>query len=142
MSLDRLAFLSTPYTKYPGGYDAAYDAARILTRRLLQTRAIVVFSPIVHSHPIASNEERELYLPLNTLMLCKADILLVAHLQNWQESEGIAAEIKHFLIARKPIFDLDPFNLSMARRAMVTIKPALDADIQRPADADWTLQTR
>lgn len=116
---DKLAYLATPYTKFSGGgsngHREAHARAVLLARRLLLAR-VIVFSPIVHGHPLAHNSEPHIYEPLNTLMLARSDILLVAHLDGWEESKGIKHEIAYFAERGAPIFDLDPVSLTMARR--------------------------
>jgi hypothetical protein len=51
-------------------------------------------------------------------------LLLVAHFEGWEESDGIADEIKFFQKARKPIWDVFPENLVMSLR--VQEPPARD----------------
>ena len=47
-----LAYLATPYTNYFLGRKPAFHAACGLAAQLLK-RGVNVYSPIVHSHPIA-----------------------------------------------------------------------------------------
>lgn len=64
--------------------------------RLMREGALV-YSPIVHSHPLA-----ELGLPgdwpfwveHNRAMLERSDVLAVLQLPGWEESRGIAAELE------------------------------------------------
>lgn len=49
-------------------------------------------------------------------MMTRTDALLVAHLPGWEESYGVAEEIKFFERAGKRIFDLDPASLEMQER--------------------------
>lgn len=116
-----LAYLATPYTKYLGGNleQAFIDAAK-LTALLLRT-GIKVYSPICHTHPIAMHgnldpRDHSIWLPFDEAMMTAADTLIVAHMPGWQESFGVAHEIKFFEDRRKPIFDLDPATLVMTRR--------------------------
>ena len=149
---DPLCYLGTPYTRYPCGLQRAFIDACKLAGRLLRTSAIKVYSPIAHTHPIAIHgdipaHDHAIWLPFDALMMARCDILLVAHMDGWAESKGIAHEIEVFTQARKPIFALDPTTLMMARHSTPPLESpedsALDAGVPTaPADADWTLQTR
>lgn len=115
-----LAYLATPYTKYPHGPHIAFRHACKIAARLVQS-GVNVYSPIAHTHPIAVHGgldilDLTIWLPFDELMMSRCDTLIVAHMEGWQESKGIAHEIKFFLDAGKPIFDLDPQTLSMVRR--------------------------
>ncbi len=121
---DRLAYLATAYSKYVRGLAAAYHDAAELAGRLLLA-GIKVYSPIVHSHPLAMHSQGALdpldtsiWYPLNDLMLSKCDILIVGHLQGWDESEGVAGEVQYFEGVWKPIYDCDPRSLTLSRREL------------------------
>ena len=117
--LDRglLYFLSTPYSKYPKGLEHAFRDASRLTARLLQ-EGLSVYSPIAHSHPIAMHgglepRDHDIWIPFNELMMAKSDVLLVAHMEGWEDSYGIIQEIKAFGKAEKPIYHLDPMMMDI-----------------------------
>lgn len=115
-----LAYLATPYSKYPGGiWPAFIDACRIAAR--LMQAGIKVYSPIAHTHPLAIFGEIDpldhaIWLPFDEAMMNVADVLIIAHMRGWDESKGIAHEIEFFAEAGKPIFDLDPETLRTTRR--------------------------
>ena len=115
-----LAYLATPYSKYPAGLQQAFvDAAKLAA--LLLRSGMNVYSPIAHTHPLALYGNLDpldhlIWLPFDQAMMNAADVLLIAHMQGWQESYGIAHEIEYFETAGKPIFDLDPKTLVMTRR--------------------------
>ncbi|MGA9855097.1 MAG: DUF1937 family protein [Gammaproteobacteria bacterium] len=116
----RLAYLASPYTKYPRGIDAAFGDVCALAAPLIRT-GVNVFSPIAHSHPIAVNGghdplDQDFWKEIDAIFLDKCDVLIVAHMDGWKESRGIAHEIEVFERAGKPIFDLDPMSLSMVAR--------------------------
>jgi hypothetical protein len=118
---DKLCYLGTPYRKYRHGLGGAYVHAAELAGRLLKTGAYKIYCPIVHSHPIALHAgldftDMSIWGPLNRLMMSRCDRLLVAHMDGWEESDGLAQEIAYFMEAGAPIFDLDPLTLTMARR--------------------------
>lgn len=115
------AYLATPYSKYRGGdIEAAFvDAAKLAASLLV--RGVKVYSPIAHTHPLAvygklDPLDHSIWLPFDEAMMAAADSLIVAHMDGWDVSYGIAHEIKVFEKAGKPIFDLDPVKMTMARR--------------------------
>ncbi len=115
-----LAYLATPYSKYPAGIFAAFADAAKLSARLLAA-GIRVYSPICHTHPISFHGgldplDLTIWLPFDEAMMEKADCLIVAHMKGWDESKGIKHEIQFFENAGKPIFDLDVDRLVMERR--------------------------
>lgn len=110
--LDRslLYYLATPYSKYPKGLEHAFrDAARLTARLLVE--GLKVYSPIAHTHPIAIHGgldplAHDVWLPFDEAIMAKADALLVAHMEGWNDSFGIAHEIGVFKQADKPIYHL------------------------------------
>jgi nucleoside 2-deoxyribosyltransferase len=115
-----LAYLATVYSKHPDGIGFAYKDACVLASRLILS-GVNVFSPIAHSHGISlygdiDAYDQRLWRDLDAAMVAKCDMLIVAHMEGWQHSSGIAHEIECFAAAGKPIFDLDPETLTMVRR--------------------------
>jgi uncharacterized protein DUF1937 len=106
--------------KYPHGIEAAFrDVCKLAASLLLA--GIKCYSPIAHTHPIAkygnlNPRDHSIWLPFDGAMMRVADVLLVAHMDGWGESVGIAHEIKFFTDAKKPIYDLDPESHTMIRR--------------------------
>lgn len=115
-----LAYLATPYSKYPGSIASAFvDASKLAAK--LMVAGVRVYSPIAHTHPLAMYGnldplDHRIWLPFDEAMMAKADVLIVAHMASWETSKGIAHEVEYFTRAKKPIFDLDPETLSMKRR--------------------------
>jgi len=115
-----LAYLATPYTKYSEGIEQAFIEACKLAGRLIQA-GIHVYSPIAHSHPIAIHAnidplDQTFWLDLDGAMLHVCRALIVAHMDGWEQSTGIAHEIEFFEQRRRAIFDLDPKTLRMVKR--------------------------
>ena len=115
-----LAYLATPYSKYPGGPKGAFVEAAKLAARLMLA-GIKVYSPITHTHPLAvyggiDPLDHSIWLPFDEAMMNLCGILIVAHMETWENSKGIAYEIKFFEVAEKPIFDLNIETLAMAKR--------------------------
>lgn len=120
MSTPQLAYLATPYTRFEGGPQRAFEQAAQLAGRLLVV-GVKVYSPIVNGHAIAKHSgldplDHAVWLPFNQAMLERAEILLVAHMRGWKESEGVTYEIDFCRRAGTPIYDLDPQTLHMALR--------------------------
>lgn len=105
-----LAYLSSPYSKYVGGMQRAFELAACLAGDLLKKCKINVYSPICHMHPMAEyaglpHGDHGLWLPFDELMMTRCDVLLVATcMAGWDVSRGVAHEITHFGNAGKPIF--------------------------------------
>lgn len=115
-----LAYLATTYSKFPHGTVAAWQAACRLAGRLMKS-GITCYSPIVYGHPIARYGgldalDHAIWMPFDQVMMDRCDVLLVAHMEGWDVSKGIAIEVAAFESAGKPVFDLDPQSLTMVRR--------------------------
>lgn len=123
----KLAYLATPYTHYEGGGDigrrnAFNDAAEIAGR--LISRGLKIYSPIAHTHPIARYANLDpldmaIWQPLNEAMLAACQILIVAHMAGWEDSLGMAHEIKRAEGWRMPVYDLDVETMELKLREKV-----------------------
>jgi len=96
-----MIFLASPYTDPdPRVRRARYRAAVAFCARhvLHDQEHRPIFSPIVHSHPVAEaapalqKEPTEFWMALNAPFLEAASQLWVLGLSGWEKSEGIAAE--------------------------------------------------
>jgi nucleoside 2-deoxyribosyltransferase len=79
----------------PAVREARYQAACRATAALLKA-GLVVFSPIVHSHPlVAFNLPTgwDFWERIDRAYLERCDELVVLTLEGWQESTGVQAEI-------------------------------------------------
>ena len=89
-------YLCTPYSAYPGGYEAAYiEASRICAKLLL--RGIHVFCPIAHTHPVShyghiDPERYDVFLPLVGSFMTHSYGGIVAGMDGWDKSTGIKWE--------------------------------------------------
>jgi hypothetical protein len=120
MKSKELSYLATPYSKHPDGVFVAFRDACMIAGKLL-LKGINVYSPIAHTHCIASFAEidpfdHKIWLPFDEAMLDVSHTLIVAHMSGWDTSKGVAYEIEYFSKKRKPIFDLDPVHLVMTQR--------------------------
>ena len=112
-----LVYLATPYSRYPGGIEAGFQAAARLAGKLL-AEGVKVYSPIAHTHPLAIYAELDpldhaIWIPFDESMMRASQALVVAQMPTWEQSKGIALEIEFFYAARKRIFMLDPQSLEV-----------------------------
>lgn len=115
-----LVYLATPYSRYPGrdgksGLDCAFEDASALAAALLAT-GVKVYSPIAHTHPLAKYSnldplDHRIWLPFDEAMMSACAALVVAKMDGYETSVGIAHEIEFFKAADKPIFELDPTTM-------------------------------
>lgn len=113
-----LVYLATPYSKYKAGIDCAFRDAASLASRLMRA-GVKVYSPIAHTHPVAIYGQLDpldhaIWLPFEERMMKIASALVVAQMQGWRESYGIAHEIQFFAAAGKPVFYLDTVFLRVS----------------------------
>lgn len=105
-------YLATPYTKWPAGIEDAYRMACREAARFIRA-GIPVFCPIAHSHPIAVHGKIDplshaIWLAAGAPLMAAARGLIVVRAIGWEDSYGIAEEIKAFKAAGKPILYVDP----------------------------------
>jgi hypothetical protein len=107
-----LLYLGTPYSKYPTGIESAFvDAAKVAAALL--RAGVKVYSPIVHTHPIAihgaiDHLDLGIWRPFDQAMMERCDGMLVAMMDGWLESNGVWHEIEFFAKAGKPVLHIDP----------------------------------
>jgi hypothetical protein len=110
-------YLASPYSKFTEGHTAAFLDAAMLTGKLIK-RGFDVFSPIVHGNPLAiyggvPQFDAALWERVNRPYLEWCDELYVATMPGWQESAGVAHEIKYFADNGLPIANVDPVTLQI-----------------------------
>jgi nucleoside 2-deoxyribosyltransferase len=115
-----LCYLATPYSKYRPSIEAAFIDASKLAATLLRA-GVKVYSPIAHTHPIAvygkiDPLDHAIWLPFDEAMMDIANVLIVARMDGWEASRGIAHEVDFFTRQGKPVYDLCPKSLIMTRR--------------------------
>lgn len=114
-------YLATPYTQWPYGPEdaarmAAYEAANLMAKGL------VVFSPIAHSHaviqflPKGLQFDHDFWMHNDGPLMQGAGGLIVVRAEGWEDSKGIAEEIKRFKDWEKPVFYSTPLYVSKADR--------------------------
>lgn len=124
MSQSKLRYhVATPYTKYHAGIWPAYKEAARITGNLLK-RGYDVFSPIVHSHPLAfygdiDPLDHKFWMAVDAPFMAGCDALIVVTMPGWNESDGVAAEIFEFKKRGKPIFYCDPATFDLSEHAPI-----------------------
>lgn len=108
-------FMSTPYSAFPGGYDAAFETASIIAAKLL-IKGVHAFCPITHTHPISKLGHidplrYEIFMPLVEQFMHNAHGQLIVQMPGWDRSTGIQMEIEWFTNAGRPKVALDPNDL-------------------------------
>jgi hypothetical protein len=105
-------YIGSPYAKYPGGPDAAFDEiCRVMGE--FAKAGVPAFSPIAHCHPIAKAAgldplDYRIWLPFMEPIMTGAKGLVVVKMATWEDSYGLKQEIISFDSARKQIRYLDP----------------------------------
>lgn len=111
-------YLASPYSKYPHGLDAAYELA-VRACGLLMQHGISVYSPIVHTHPIASMcqmdpRDLEIWLPIDGPMIAASHGMIALMAESWAQSEGMLKEREACEAAGKPIVYMVPGEFPLA----------------------------
>lgn len=116
----QLCYLGTPYTNFPGGIDKAFhQASRIAAH--LSLAGLTIFCPIAHGHALGraaglDPKNPAVFERINKGILRISNVLIVAQMDGWRNSDGLREEIEHFELQHKPIYDLDVATLFMTRR--------------------------
>jgi len=113
----RRVYIATPYTKYRLGIQEAWKAAVDVCGRL-KHEGVVLYSPIVHSHPIAvmggiDPLDFKMWIKDNESQVADADAIAVIQLEGWEESYGVKVEIDAFKAAGKSLYLVHPVTLEV-----------------------------
>jgi hypothetical protein len=105
-------YLATPYSKYAEGIEAAYWMA-VRARGYFLQAGLSVFSPIVHSHPVAVEcnldpLDHNLWLPDDEPLMEAARGLIMYQADGWERSYGMQVEADHFIARGKPLVNFKP----------------------------------
>ena len=111
-------YMASPYSLYPNGIEAAHRDACAQAALLIRA-GVPVFSPIVHSHPIAINGhidplDHSVWMPADQPFMDCAKGLIVCELDGWDSSYGIGIELAIFKMAGKPIVHMMPGEVQSA----------------------------
>lgn len=106
-----MIYLASPYTHPdPRVREARFDAACLATAALVRAGQIV-FSPIVHGHPLVRFDlpiEWEYWERFDREHLRRCDEVAVLMIDGWRESRGVQAEIDLAIEMDLPIRYLPP----------------------------------
>lgn len=105
-------YLATPYTKYPGGIEAAFRLA-CAQSALLVRAGVSAFSPIAHTHSIAIHGnidplDLELWLKVDAALIASACGCIMLRAESWEQSKGMAYERDAFFANGRPVVYMDP----------------------------------
>jgi nucleoside 2-deoxyribosyltransferase len=99
-------YLASPYSHAdPAVREARYRAACRTTAAMLKA-GLVVFSPIVHSHPLVAFDMPtgwDFWERIDRAYLTRCDEVVVLTLDGWKESTGVRAEIALARDLGKPV---------------------------------------
>jgi hypothetical protein len=105
-------FLATPYRTFPGGLDAAFDAAAeqlaVLANADIPTYSLVtqMHPAIVHGAP--SPLDGGFWERFSAPVIRHAEGLIVCELPGYEKSTGIQGEIEAFEALGKPVVRMQP----------------------------------
>lgn len=111
-----LNYLASPYT-HPDKQRRRKRARAVimLACRLIQEKKLHIFSPIAHTHAIAEcgdlPSDIAYWEEFDTILLKASSRLLIATIEGWEESVGIAVERKIMASLGRPIVLVDPETL-------------------------------
>lgn len=105
-------YLATVYTRHPEGPIVAWMQACECAAALMKM-GFNIFCPIAMSHPIAvfgelNAVDHDLWMKQDKPLMAAAAGMIVVRMPGWEDSEGIAEEIRTFEEAGKPIIFIDP----------------------------------
>lgn len=115
-----MIYMASPYTSYPDGKRwAAHDAA--FAAMSLMKKGKAVYSPVVHGHHITEttgeweefHEDQDHWFTVNEPMMAVCDICVVAMLDGWDKSVGIAREVEYFKREGRSILYLSKKELGL-----------------------------
>lgn len=102
-----MIYLASPYShSNPAVMEERFESACIVAGELMKVGEHV-FSPVAHSRPIANlvdlPHDFEFWAKYDTQMISLCDEVVVLTLPGWEESRGVAAEIKIAEELGKPV---------------------------------------
>ena len=126
MNLDYLkrygrVYLASAYSKYAPALDYACDVVSIVAARLMRS-GVHVFSPIAHSHTIATRGgldplDAPLFIAFDKVEQDLCGLLLIVKMPGWEESDGIRGEFAHACLIKQPVLYIDPDTMQITTGA-------------------------
>ena len=106
-----MIYLASPYSHADAAIrEERFHAACVAAAQLMRA-GNVVYSPIVHSHPIALHglpTDWRFWERHDREQLVRCDEVVVLTIDGWRESEGVQAEIRIAAEHGKPVRYLEP----------------------------------
>lgn len=108
-------YLASPYSKYVGGIEAAYQHV-CAQAALLVSCGVPVYSPIAATHGIAVHGgldplDHGIWLDADETFMQAARGLIVCEMEGWESSYGVQYEIDAFRGMGKPIIHMTPGHI-------------------------------
>lgn len=104
-------YLATPFTKFPGGKDAAMKATLNILHQLT-CHGIFVYSPIVHTYQLGMDytmpTDHVFWQTINENMIRAAHGVCVAMLPSWENSAGVLHEMQYAIGLGRPLVYFRP----------------------------------
>jgi nucleoside 2-deoxyribosyltransferase len=92
-------YLASPYTGTSEQQADRFDIVCQVAGKIILDRKFPVFSPIAHSHPIATrcdlSGEHDFWIDQNRAWLEWADEVWVAMIDGWKDSKGVQWEVEY-----------------------------------------------
>lgn len=112
-----LEYLASPYSHTSALY-SEWRYRKVCELAAERMRRYVVFSPIAHSHPIATIGEAPgpdwtFWAGQDLAMLSRCDALTVACMPGWRNSKGVRAEIDYARSIGIPVRYTRPIKLDL-----------------------------
>jgi hypothetical protein len=103
-----LIYLAAPYSSFVDGIERAFELACQTAGELIQ-QGVRCYSPIAHTHPIATHAQLNhfdytIWLPFDEAIMSRCDAMCIVPLEGWDESKGIKHEVEFFDRLGKPVF--------------------------------------
>lgn len=118
----KLWYLASPYSLYRRGHEVAYHDVCQLAAKIIRAHNLCIFSPIAHGHGMSRfgglpYTDHDLWEGLDNPFVEMCDGLLVGQLEGWDESYGVANEIREFRAAGKPVKYVNPITIEIYEQA-------------------------
>jgi len=110
-----IIYLASPYTHSTPAVSEQLFHAACLETALLVNAGHIVFSPIVHGHPLVEYGVPGDWLfweRYDRVLLQRCDEVVVLKLDGWRESRGVMAEIKFAKEIEKRVRYVEPNSLA------------------------------
>ena len=107
---ETFVYVASPYSKYPGGMEAAFHEVCRAAAWLVK-QGVKVFCPIAHTHPIAvagnmDLADHEIWMPQDGPFMDAASCMVIVEMESFDTSYGIQQEHNAFIAAGKRVYHL------------------------------------